>query len=293
MHTGGSAASALASPKSSTFTPPSGVSAMLAAPQAGAWTNPADETDARQCANAPGGEGTSRVIGSDSDPHARRAPCRPESGRCRWCRGAQCRDAREAPKTFAPTGTNPVTRTGASVSLAHFSSGTRLAPVIAIGLAVGLRLGEALGLQWSSVDLDEGVIRVERALETIGRERSLVALKSKESHRTIHLPEFVRVALVQHRQRQRERRLRRRSPSFRKGKSTRTGFFSYDKTRKKLVLRQFHSEGFVNQYVSESASDGKSLVFVTEANENIPAGWRARETYRVIGPDEFRSRPGR
>jgi len=27
------------------------------------------------------------------------------------------------------------------------------------------------------------------------------------------------------------------------------GFFSYDKTRKRLVLRQFHSEGFVNQYV--------------------------------------------
>ena len=67
-----------------------------------------------------------------------------------------------------------------------------------------------------------------------------------------------------------------------------TGFFSYDKTRKRLVFRQFHSEGFVNQYILDpAASDGKSLVFVTEAIENIAAGWRARETYRPIGPDEF------
>jgi integrase len=34
-------------------------------------------------------------------------------------------------------------------------AGTRLAPVITIGLAVGLRLGEVLGLQWSAVDLEE------------------------------------------------------------------------------------------------------------------------------------------
>lgn len=85
--------------------------------------------------------------------------------------------------------------------------GTRLAPIITIGLSVGLRLGEVLGLQWPQVDLDGGVIRVERGLETIGRDRSLVALKSKESRRTIHLPDFVRVALVQHRQHQRERQL--------------------------------------------------------------------------------------
>lgn len=84
-------------------------------------------------------------------------------------------------------------------------SGTRLAPVIAIGLAVGLRLGEVLGLQWSDIDLEAGVVRVERALQTVGRDRSLVELKSKESHRSLQLPDFVRVALLQHRQHQRER----------------------------------------------------------------------------------------
>jgi hypothetical protein len=66
------------------------------------------------------------------------------------------------------------------------------------------------------------------------------------------------------------------------------GYISFDSARGKHVLRQFHVEGFVNQYVHESASDdGKTLVFVTEAIENIPPGWRARETYILVGPDEL------
>ncbi|MEK6674155.1 MAG: heme-binding beta-barrel domain-containing protein [Planctomycetota bacterium] len=66
------------------------------------------------------------------------------------------------------------------------------------------------------------------------------------------------------------------------------GMFSYDSNRRKLILRQFHVEGFVNQFVQESiSSDGKTLVFVTEQIENIPTGWRARETYRVIADDQF------
>jgi hypothetical protein len=43
-----------------------------------------------------------------------------------------------------------------------------------------------------------------------------------------------------------------------------TGFFSFDKGRKKLVLRQFHSEGFVNQYVAELAAPGKDFERYTE-----------------------------
>ena len=65
------------------------------------------------------------------------------------------------------------------------------------------------------------------------------------------------------------------------------GFFSFDRTRQRLVLRQFHVEGFVNQYVQDSESSAQKLVFTTESIENIPAGWRARETYVVHGPDEF------
>jgi hypothetical protein len=38
---------------------------------------------------------------------------------------------------------------------------------------------------------------------------------------------------------------------------------------------------------STSDTDSKTLVFVTEQIENIPAGWRARETYRIVSADEF------
>ena len=51
---------------------------------------------------------------------------------------------------------------------------------------------------------------------------------------------------------------------------------------------QFHIEGFVNQYVMDYlAPDGKTIVFTSESIENIPSGWRARESYQVINPDEF------
>jgi hypothetical protein len=66
------------------------------------------------------------------------------------------------------------------------------------------------------------------------------------------------------------------------------GMISFDKSRKQFVFRQFHIEGFVNHYVtSNSSADGKTLVFTSESIENIPSGFRARETYKIMGPDEF------
>ena len=66
------------------------------------------------------------------------------------------------------------------------------------------------------------------------------------------------------------------------------GMFSYDRAAKKFVLRQFHTEGFVNHYALESISaDQRIIVFASTAIENIPPGWRARETYKFAGDDEF------
>jgi hypothetical protein len=63
---------------------------------------------------------------------------------------------------------------------------------------------------------------------------------------------------------------------------------SFDKQRKKLVLRQFHQEGFVNQYVVVAEeSTPQRLVFLSEAFENLDARWRARETYEVGSADAF------
>ena len=63
---------------------------------------------------------------------------------------------------------------------------------------------------------------------------------------------------------------------------------SYDKARRLIVFRQFHVEGFVNQYVfSRAASTSTKLVFESEHFENFDNKWRARETYEIASPNEF------
>ena len=65
-------------------------------------------------------------------------------------------------------------------------------------------------------------------------------------------------------------------------------FISYDRARGVLVLRQFHPEGFVNQYVvNRSETTPKKLVFDSERFENYDNNARARETYDIISGDEF------
>lgn len=66
------------------------------------------------------------------------------------------------------------------------------------------------------------------------------------------------------------------------------GFISYDRLKKKYVFRQFHIEGFVNQYaLDKPAAVSKAYGFQSESIENIPDGWRAKETYKIISNDEF------
>jgi hypothetical protein len=66
------------------------------------------------------------------------------------------------------------------------------------------------------------------------------------------------------------------------------GVFSYDAGLKKVVWRQFHSEGMVNEYTLESVSaDGRSIEFVTTKIENLPPGFRAKKLYRVLSAGEI------
>ncbi len=65
-------------------------------------------------------------------------------------------------------------------------------------------------------------------------------------------------------------------------------FFSYDRMRKALVLRQFHQEGFVNQYVlNEKESSDRKVIFDSENFENFDNRWKARETYEIHSADDF------
>ena len=68
------------------------------------------------------------------------------------------------------------------------------------------------------------------------------------------------------------------------------GLISFDRGRSKYILREFHVEGFVNQYVLEECIDGTHLTFLTESIENIPPEWQARTTIEILSDDHFRER---
>jgi hypothetical protein len=86
---------------------------------------------------------------------------------------------------------------------------------------------------------------------------------------------------------QRDKSVYRQSPEAKPFVHEDFGFLSYDADLKKVVWRQFHSEGFVNEYTLNSVSaDGASLVFVTTHIENLP-GFRAKKLYRIVSSDEI------
>lgn len=66
-------------------------------------------------------------------------------------------------------------------------------------------------------------------------------------------------------------------------------WISYDRAAKAMILRQFHlAETFVNTYSAPVDSlSGDVWTFETIAIENIPAGFKARETYTFTGPDSL------
>jgi hypothetical protein len=65
------------------------------------------------------------------------------------------------------------------------------------------------------------------------------------------------------------------------------GFFSFDRARRRVMFRQFHVEGFVNHYALDPSSTIDRVVFTSESIENLPAGFRARETYVFSGTDHL------
>jgi len=78
-----------------------------------------------------------------------------------------------------------------------------------VALALGLRQGEALGLQWGDIDLEARQLRVLRALQRrVDGRIELSEPKTRRSKRTIRMPEAVVVALREHRGRQRRDRLK-------------------------------------------------------------------------------------
>jgi integrase len=83
----------------------------------------------------------------------------------------------------------------------------RLGPLFSVALAVGLRLGESLGLAWDDVDLSTRTLRVRRALQRFDGKLHFVEPKSESSNRSVALPESAVVVLGRHRVRQQTERL--------------------------------------------------------------------------------------
>jgi integrase len=86
-------------------------------------------------------------------------------------------------------------------------SGDRLEAVVILTLGTGLRRGEVLGLRWSDVDLDGGLLHLQGQYQRMGGTWTRVELKSKTARRTLALPPFVVTALRQQRTRQLTERL--------------------------------------------------------------------------------------
>lgn len=86
-------------------------------------------------------------------------------------------------------------------------AGHRLGPLYVLMLAMGLRLGEALGLSWDDVDLEGGTLTIRRSLQRLQGEFKLADPKSEQSRRTLPIPAFVTAQLKLQRAAQNRERL--------------------------------------------------------------------------------------
>ncbi|MFI5283527.1 MAG: tyrosine recombinase XerC [Candidatus Dormibacterales bacterium] len=94
----------------------------------------------------------------------------------------------------------PFTRAEAAQLLAA-ARGDRLEALYSVALSLGLRQGEALGLQWDDVDLEAGVLHVRQQLLRTKGKLVLSPTKTKKSRRDIRMPASIAAALRDHRQR--------------------------------------------------------------------------------------------
>src|SRR5262249_2331539 len=85
--------------------------------------------------------------------------------------------------------------------------GDRLYPIAALGIATGMRRGELLALQWQGVELERGLLSVERSLEQTRAGLRFKGPKSKHGKREISLPSSAVEWLRSHRHQQLQLRL--------------------------------------------------------------------------------------
>jgi integrase len=90
-------------------------------------------------------------------------------------------------------------------ALLSAARGGRLEALYVLAIHTGLRRSELLGLKWTDVDLEAGILSVQRSLDTDG---TFNPPKRNKSRRTVKLTGRAAEALKGHRARQNEERLR-------------------------------------------------------------------------------------
>lgn len=86
--------------------------------------------------------------------------------------------------------------------------GHRLEALFSVALSLGLREGEVLGLRWSDIDLEPGLLTVRYQLQRVNGSLQLVEPKTERSRRTIVLPQVAIATLARHQARQCEEKLK-------------------------------------------------------------------------------------
>lgn len=115
----------------------------------------------------------------------------------------------------------------------------RLHALWAVALTMGLRRGEALGLAWTDVDLDSGLLTVRQSLHRVDGELRLEQVKTEASVAVLPIPVPLVTILRGHRARQLKERLSAGSEWHDRGLvfSTATGGFLEPRN----INRAFHS----------------------------------------------------
>lgn len=99
----------------------------------------------------------------------------------------------DAPRVDRPEA-EPLTPEEARAFLASVH-GDRLEVLYTVAFAMGLRRGEALAFRWEDLDWDKRTLRVRRTVGRVDHELRLSEPKSRQSRRTIMLPEIALAAL--------------------------------------------------------------------------------------------------
>jgi integrase len=84
----------------------------------------------------------------------------------------------------------------------------KLEMILTLALATGMREGELIGLRWSDIDLETGLLRITRTVTYVtGHGNVEGEPKTEKGRRNIMLPPFIVDALRQHQQTQKKTQL--------------------------------------------------------------------------------------